>query len=140
VSLFAFLVSELSCGVHAVLAIGEWGEQSASVICTIDRTDLSQLMLACCEIVEVLDLRSKFLVVVAADSHNLSEDLDGLCGLCCCFHFLSCLPRWGLVSERVKYDLCIDRCQVYLQLFYKFPTLAPHDPSAHPSPPTVFAR
>ena len=80
-----FLLSELSCGVHAVLAVGEWGEQSASVICTIDRTDLSQFLLACCEVVEVLDLCSKFLVVVAADSHNLSEDLDGLC--CCVFHF-----------------------------------------------------
>jgi len=85
---FAFLVSELSCGVHAVLALsGEWGEQSASVVCTINRTDLSQFLLACCEVVEVLDLCSKFLVVVAADSHNLSEDLDGLCCLCCCFHF-----------------------------------------------------
>ena len=28
---FAFLVSELSCGVHAVLAIGEWGEHSADL-------------------------------------------------------------------------------------------------------------
>jgi len=93
--LFAFLVSELSCGVQAVLAIGEWGEQSASVICTINRTDLSQFLLACCEIVEVLDLRSKFLVVVAADSHNLSEDLDGLC--CCCFHFSFLSALWGLV-------------------------------------------
>jgi hypothetical protein len=34
----------------------------------------------------------------------------------------------GLVSERVKYDTYIDRCQVYLQLFYKFLTIAPHDP------------
>jgi len=42
-----FLLSELSCGVQAVLAIGEWGEQSASVVCTIDRTDLLQFLLAC---------------------------------------------------------------------------------------------
>ena len=82
-----FLLSELSCGVHAVLAIGEWGEQSASVVCTIDRTDLLQFLLACCEIVEVLELCDKFLVVVAADSNNLSKDLDGLCGLCCVFYF-----------------------------------------------------
>ena len=53
--------------------------------------------------------------------------------------FLSCLP-FRRVSEHVKYDTYIDRCQVYVQLFYKFPTLAPHDPNAHPSPPTVFRK
>ena len=83
-----FLCLNFSCGVHAVLAWGgEWGEQSASVVCTIDRTDLLQFLLACCEIVEVLELCDKFLVVVAADSNNLSKDLDGLCGLCCVFYF-----------------------------------------------------
>jgi len=51
---FSFLSAPLglgclnSCGVHAVLALwGEWGEQSASVVCTIDRTDLLQFLLAC---------------------------------------------------------------------------------------------
>ena len=29
--MFAFLVSEHSCGVHAVLAIGEWGENSVLI-------------------------------------------------------------------------------------------------------------
>ena len=67
------------------------------MICTIDRTDLLQFLFACCEIVEVLELCDKFLVVVAADSNNLSEDLDGLCGLCCVFHFsLLSAPQGGL--------------------------------------------
>ena len=48
--------------------------------------------------------------------------------------FLSCLPRWGLVSERVKYDTYIGSCQLYLQTFYKFLTLAPHDRNSPPKP------
>jgi len=47
------------------------------------------------------------------------------------FIFLSCLPCWAWLSERVKYDLCIDQCQVYLQIIYKFITHSPHDPR-HP--------
>ena len=121
-------MSELFCGVQAVLAIGEWGEQSASVVCTIDRTDLLQFLLACCEVVEVLELCDKFLVVVAANSNNLPEDLDGLCCLCCCFHFSFLSAPLGLVSEHVNYTSSIDRCQVYLQLFYKFLTRSAHDP------------
>ena len=34
--MFAFLVSELSCGVHAVLAISEWGEQSAGGVVAVE--------------------------------------------------------------------------------------------------------
>ena len=34
----------------------------------------------------------------------------------------------GLVSELLKYDTYIGSCQLYLQTFYKFLTLAPHDP------------
>ena len=48
--MFSFLVSELSCGVQAVLAIGEWGEQSC-----VQRLDD--------EFVEFVDLiRCEFLV------------------------------------------------------------------------------
>ena len=47
--------------------------------------------------------------------------------------FLSCLP-FRRVSERVKYDTYIGSCQLYLQTFYKFLTLVPHDRNSPPKP------
>ena len=93
-----FLLSELSCGVHAVLAIGEWGEQSAGDVFFEPR---------------LCSGTSKRCTCVGTDIKNcvMPVDADNIVR----FNFLACLTsRFARPLLQAYIDACnyfsVDRC------------------------------